>query len=67
MEEIKQMATREGFLEVFWRKVQGYRGIGRQDTFRQVFDEMERRYEQEYGRSLWPSYEAFKMYLYRHN
>ena len=66
MDEIKRMATREGFLEVFWEKVRGYRADGRIDSFRMVFEEMERRFEAEYGRPLWPSFDAFRQYSYRH-
>lgn len=66
MEDIKTMATREGFLEVFWRRIQGLRAIGRMDTFRQVYEKMDAQYEEEYGRALFPSYDAFRQYLYRH-
>lgn len=66
MEEIKTMATREGFLEVFWSRVQHLRGIGRMDSFHQVYDRMEEQYDKEYGRPLFPSWDAFRQYMYRH-
>ena len=66
MDELKRMATRPGFVEVFWKRLYGCRSIGRQDTMQQIYNKMEEEFEAEYGGELFPSYTAFKKYFYRH-
>ncbi len=67
MDEKKLMATRQGFVEVFWHRLQSCRRIGKMNTMQQVYDAMDEEYCQEYGHELFPSYQAFKKYLYRHH
>ena len=66
MDEMKLMATRPGFVEVFWRRLRGARRIGKPDTMQQIYNRMEEEFEGEYGGEQFPSYTAFKKYLYRH-
>lgn len=65
MDDLTKMATRPGFVEVFWSRLQACRRIGKQDTMRQIFDRMESEYEGKYGSELFTSYKAFKNYFYR--
>jgi len=67
MEEIIKMATRPGFVEVFWRRLQGCRRLGKMDTMQQIYNEMERECEAKYEHACFPSFQAFKKYLYRHH
>lgn len=66
MDDLKRMATRPGFVEVFWERLQKLRRIGRFDTMRQIYSKMEEEFEAEYNGEQFPSYTAFKKYLYRH-
>lgn len=66
MDEITKMATRSGFVDVFWSRLQDLRRIGRLDTPRQIYDVMENEHEAKYGIARFPSYEAFKKYKNRH-
>ena len=66
MDEITKMASRSGFLEVFWERLQGLRRIGKLDTPQQIYDRMEQEHEAKYGVERFPSYEAFKKYKNRH-
>ena len=66
MDELKLMATRPGFVEVFWRRLRGARRTNSKTTWRQVFNEMEDVFQGEYGQPLWPSFDAFRQYMYRH-
>lgn len=66
MDDITKMATRSGFVEVFWCRLQGLRRIGRQDTARQIYDKMEQEHEEKYGIERFPSYEAFRKFKDRH-
>ncbi len=66
MDEITKMATRGGFVEVFWDRLQGCRRIGGTDSRQQIYDRMEQQYEEKYGAECFPSYEAFKKYVNRH-
>lgn len=66
MDEITKMATRSGFVEVFWSRLQELRHIGRKDTRQQIYEGMAQQYEAKYGVECFPSYEAFKKYMNRH-
>ena len=66
MDEITKMATRSGFVDVFWKRLQDNRRIGKQDTRQQIYFKMEGEYEAKYGAGLFPSWEAFRRYLSRH-
>lgn len=66
MDEITKMASRNGFLDVFWVRLQDLRRIGRADTPKQIYDKMEQEHEAKYGIERFPSYEAFKKYKNRH-
>ena len=66
MEEIKQMATREGFRRVFWSRLKSCRGVGKDVTMREIFRSMEEEYVKEYGSELYSSFDAFKKDFYRH-
>lgn len=65
MDELKQMATREGFLEVFWNRLKCCRRLGKLDSMRQIYSAMEQEFASEYGREPFPSFEAFKVFFYR--
>ena len=65
MDELKLMATRPGFVEVFWRRLRGARRTNSKTTWRQVFNEMEDVFQGEYGQPLWPSFDAFRQYMKR--
>lgn len=66
MDEITKMASRNGFLDVFWVRLQDLRRIGRTDTPQQIYNKMEQEHEAKYGIERFPSYEAFKKYKNRH-
>ena len=66
MDEITKMASRTGFLDVFWVRLQDLRRIGRTDTPQQIYNKMEQEHEAKYGIERFPSYEAFKKYKNRH-
>jgi len=66
MDEITKMATRSGFVDVFWKRLQDNRRIGKMDTREQIYTRMEAQYEARYGSGCFPSWEAFRKYLNRH-
>ncbi len=66
MDEITKMATRPGFTEVFWQRLRANRRAGGADSRKQIYDAMDVQYEEKYGRPCFPSYDAFKKYLNRH-
>lgn len=66
MEEIVRMATRQGFVDVFWARLKAARRSGAVDSRKQIYDLMEEEYEAQYGQTCFPSYEAFKKYRNRH-
>lgn len=66
MEEIVKMATRAGFLEVWWDRYRKRVRIGRMDTPRQIYEEMEVEHDAQYGSCRFPSWSAFKKYKNRH-
>lgn len=61
MEEIKQMVSRKGFIDVFWHRVQEDRAAGLETPYRAIYDAMEAEYEAEYRVRRWRSYDAFRM------
>lgn len=65
-DEITKIATRSGFVDVFWKRLQGNRRIGKMDTRQQIYTKMEEEYEAKYGAGCFPSWEAFRKYLNRH-
>lgn len=67
MDEIKKMVTREGFLDVYWSRLQKNRLSGGYASMREIYDQMEKEFRQEYGNLLFPSFSAFRKYLYRHH
>ena len=66
MDEITKMATRTGFVEVFWQRLRTMRRVGGTESRKIIYDSMDSEYEEKYGSSCFPSYEAFKKYLNRH-
>lgn len=66
MEEVKQMATREGFKEVFWKRHIRSKSLNPTTSWRQTFEAMEDEYIREYGRPLWASFDAFRVWMNRH-
>lgn len=66
MDEITKMATRSGFVEVFWDRLRGLRRIGRMDTPKQIYEGMELEHEEKYGVFRFPTYDAFRKYKDRH-
>ena len=45
-DEITKMATRSGFVDVFWKRLQGNRRIGKMDTRQQIYTKMEEEEQQ---------------------
>lgn len=67
MEELKKMATRKGFVEVFWKRLQEHNRTGEEISMGKLYDDMAREYEAEYQHELFPSYNAFSKWLRRHH
>ena len=66
MEEIFEMATRKGFLTVWWRRLAALRATGSAITYKELYEQMEAEYEASFSSPLWDSYDAFKKYRNRH-
>lgn len=66
MEELKKMATRKGFVEVFWARLQEHNRTGEEISMGKLYDDMAAEYEAEYRHELFPSYNAFSKWLRRH-
>ena len=62
MEDIIRMVSRQGFIEVLNKRLANSPGTRR----RQIFYDMEDEMEMNYGGNVFPSYEAFRQYYYRH-
>jgi hypothetical protein len=62
MEDIIRMVSRQGFIEVLQKRLAKRPGTRR----RLIYYEMEDEMEMEYGGTVFPSYEAFRQYYYRH-
>ena len=64
--ELKRMATRKGFIEVFWERIQADRRKGGHMTRRDIYNQMELEHEAYYdGESRFPSYDSFRKALER--
>ena len=66
MREIIKMATKPGFLEVWWDRFRKKRKSGEKDSPVQIYETMEAEYEEQYGLACFPSWEAFRKYKNRH-
>lgn len=67
MDELKKMATRKGFVEVFWARLQERNRTGEVISMCRLYGEMAAEYEAEYKHELFPSYDAFSKWLRRHH
>lgn len=64
--DLKRMATRKGFIEVFWERVRADRKKGGRMTRREIYNQMELEHEAYYdGESRFPSFDAFRKALER--
>ncbi len=64
--DLKRMATRRGFIEVFWERLRADRKEGGSRTRRDIYNQMEQEHEAYYdGESRFPSYDAFRKALER--
>ena len=66
MEDIKRMVSRVGFIETFWNRMAADFRNGGNASRQQIYENMEEEYEIEYGWYQFPSFDAFRKYLYRH-
>lgn len=56
-----RIATREGFIEVFWEDLYQRRRAGENVTQVDIYYELEGLYFETYGRDLFPSFDAFRV------
>lgn len=54
--------TRDGFVSAFWALLKVYYSRGEKVSHRQVFDELNDRFEAVFGEPRWPSFDAFLKY-----
>lgn len=59
--------TRDGFVEAFWSLLKNYYSAGEKVSHRQVFDELNDRFESVFGEPRWPSFDAFLKYRDRNS
>ena len=62
MKDIIRMVSRQGFIEVLNKRLANSPEMSRSQMFYKMEDEM----EMEYGGTVFPSYDAFRQYYYRH-
>lgn len=65
-DDLRRMATRKGFIEVFWERIREDRRLGGSLTRRRCYELMEREHEDFYGgETRFPSFDAFRKALER--
>ena len=57
-----RIATRIGFVEVFWEDLSDRRKAGEKTSHLDVFIDLENLYEDTFGRELFPSFDAFRFF-----
>lgn len=57
-----RIATREGFLEVFWEDLRQHRAEEPTTTQISVFYQLNDLYEETFGSPMWPSWDAFRKF-----
>lgn len=67
LEDKKRLATRAGFIGLFWERFNAAARRGARISETRLFWKMEYEMEEIYKYPLFPSYEAFKKYKTRHN
>lgn len=62
-----RMVTRDGFVGAFWDILKSRYAAGEKVSHRQVFDELNDRFEDVFGEPRWPSFDAFLKYRDRNS
>jgi hypothetical protein len=66
MDNIRQISPKEAFLASYWKRLKECRGLGQKDSMKQLFDAMVTEYSLSCGQAPFPSFNAFRMFFYRH-
>lgn len=62
-----RVATRDGFLDEFWRDLSDRRAHGEKATHQEVFDDLNFYYEAVFGKPLFKTFSAFRAFRDRKN
>ena len=66
MNNPRQGSPKEAFLASYWKLLKECRGLGKKDSMKQLFDSMVTEFSLTYGQAPFPSFDAFRMFFYRH-
>ena len=58
--DVVRMVSLRGFIEVFWERVRADRGAGGNQTYKEIYADMEADFLHKYGITRFPSYDAFR-------
>ena len=58
--DLVKMVSVSGFIDVFWDRVRADRGDGGNQTYKEIYADMEADFSHKYGITRFPSYDAFR-------
>lgn len=58
--DLVKMVSLSGFIDVFWDRVKANRIDGGNQTYKEIYADMEADFSHQYGITRFPSYDAFR-------